>query len=352
MLEPIPNARVLVVDDDAGLLRLMGRTLEREGFAAATAASGEDALELLKEASFDLLLVDLRLSDMTGPELLERLAARGQALPFAVITGQGDERIAVELMKRGALDYLVKDAEFLDLMPTRVRRAVENLQQKKRLAESRQAVKHLQQQLLEISAREQRRIGQDLHDGLGQHLTGIELMSEALEQALARKKRPEAEQASKIARHVRDAIRQAKGLARGLSPVEVERHGLMSALNELCASTADACGAACTFDCPHPVLMEDNASATHLYRIAQEAVNNAVKHGRAKNIFVQLGRHAGSLRTLEIVNDGAPFAPDGSAGGMGLQIMRYRAATIGGRLEIVSSPGETLVRCTFKEEEA
>jgi signal transduction histidine kinase len=207
--------------------------------------------------------------------------------------------------------------------------------------------RRLETQLLHVSGREQRRIGQDLHDGLGQHLTGIELMSQVLEQSLARKKRPEAAQAAKIAQHVREAIRQTKSLARGLSPVDLEHNGLMSALQELCASTAEFSRIQCVFECPDPILVEDNTAATNLYRIAQEAVNNAVKHGRAKKIVVRLAGANGE-RVLSVANDGARMPTNVGTSGMGLQIMRHRAERMGGSLEIESPPdGGVVVRCKF-----
>jgi signal transduction histidine kinase len=208
----------------------------------------------------------------------------------------------------------------------------------------------LERQILEISGREQRRIGQDLHDGLGQHLTGIELLSQCLEQDLARSKRPEAAQAAKISRHVRDAVLQTKSLARGLSPVDVEQHGMMFALQELCRSTSEICRVKCRFECPKPIAITNNTIATHLYRIAQEAVNNAVKHGRAREIVVSLAEGKRDQYNLSIRDSGQGFTPGDEAkkSGMGLGIMRYRASVIGATLEIVSAAGEgTEVRCTL-----
>jgi signal transduction histidine kinase len=210
--------------------------------------------------------------------------------------------------------------------------------------------RRLEEQILEISGREQRRIGQDLHDGLGQHLTGIELMLQYLEQTLSSKKRPEAEQAAKISEYVRAAIRQTKNLARGLAPVELERNGLMAALKQLCASTAEICRIRCRFDCPEQIPVENNSVAIQLYRIAQEAVNNSVRHGRATEVLVRLARLPdGHRAVLEIQDNGGGFDPGRAQRGMGLEIMRYRASVINARLEIASRPGAgTRVECCFK----
>jgi two-component system, LuxR family, sensor kinase FixL len=217
------------------------------------------------------------------------------------------------------------------------------------------ARRRAEQQILEISGREQRRIGQDLHDGLGQHLTGIELLSQCLEQDLARAKRPEAAQAAKISKHVREAILQTKSLARGLSPVDLEQHGMMFALQELCRSTSELCRVKCRFECPKPIAIPDNTMATHLYRIAQEAVNNAVKHGRAAEITVTLAEAERDQLLLSIRDNGRGFTPgrEGKENGMGMGIMKYRAGVIGGALEVSSATDQgTQVRCIFPRPKA
>src|SRR3954470_23557350 len=118
------SARLFIVDDDAGLVRLMQKTLDREGFETASANSGKEAITWLTRNTADLMLLDLKLQDMEGKELVEHLKAAGRDIPFVIITGQGDERVAVEMMKRGALDYLVKDVQFIEFVPTVVRRAL------------------------------------------------------------------------------------------------------------------------------------------------------------------------------------------------------------------------------------
>src|SRR5690349_21312916 len=116
-MDPSAGGRqVLVADDDRGLLRLIEKALRREGLAPATVSSGAEALSWLQANRPDLLLLDLKLQDMEGAELVTRLSALNRCPPFIIITGQGDERVAVEMMKRGARDYLVKDANFLQFV--------------------------------------------------------------------------------------------------------------------------------------------------------------------------------------------------------------------------------------------
>jgi len=209
--------------------------------------------------------------------------------------------------------------------------------------------KRLEQEILEISGHEQRRIGQDLHDGLCQQLAGIELLSQVLEQKLAGKSAPEAARAAEIARHVRAAITHTRSLARGLSPVELEANGLMSALQELAANVEKMFKVGCRFQCEESVLLSDNAVATHVYRIAQEAINNAIKHGKAGNILISLKPVAGYIN-LSVMDDGAGFPKELKPGqGMGLRIMNYRADMIGGLLEVRRAMGKgTTVTCSFK----
>jgi PAS domain S-box-containing protein len=208
--------------------------------------------------------------------------------------------------------------------------------------------KHLEKALLEISAREQRRIGQDLHDGLGQHLTGIAFMAKVHEAKLAEKDNAEAEDAAKIVKLVNEAIHKTRELSRGLLPVVAESQGLMSALQMWAAEVEDIFGVSCRFQCEAPVLIHDDTMATHLYHIAQEAVNNAIKHGDPRRIAIELSSANGHGR-LVIRDDGKGF-PEGSASsqGMGLHIMNYRAGMIGGVLEIRPDPARgTIITCIF-----
>ena len=334
---------ILVVDDDRGLLRLIEKSLQREGYEVATAISGAEAMDWLSTRQPGLMLLDLKLEDIEGKELITRLEAAQRSVPFIIITGQGDERVAVEMMKRGALDYLVKDAQFPDFLPTVVRRALQQVERDRRLAESERERKNLERQILEVTERERRSIGQDLHDGLGQYLAGIELMLQALASELKTDRAP----LDKISAYLRESIRQSKALARGLSPVELQENGLMSALEELASNVSAMFRVKCAFHCPAPVLISDNVAATHLFRIAQEAVSNAIKHGRARKIEVELVEEKGKL-VLSIRDDGRGLQASPPQGrGMGLRIMKYRAETLGGSLSVANNNGKgAVVTCS------
>jgi PAS domain S-box-containing protein len=208
--------------------------------------------------------------------------------------------------------------------------------------------KNLEKAILDISAREQRRIGQDLHDGLGQHLTGIAFMAKVHEAKLAEQKRSESQDAAKIVKLVNEAIHKTRELARGLLPVVSDSQGLMSALQLWAAEVEDLFGVSCRFQCETPVLIHDDAMATHLYHIAQEAVNNAIKHGGPQNVLIRLSVEQGR-GTLLIKDDGKGIAENPvNTQGMGLHIMNYRAGVIGGTLEARRDITRgTIVTCTF-----
>jgi signal transduction histidine kinase len=206
----------------------------------------------------------------------------------------------------------------------------------------------LEKAILNISAREQRRIGQDLHDGLGQHLTGIAFMAKVHEARLAEKQLDETADAAKLVKLVNEAIHKTRELARGLLPVVSDEHGLMSALQLWAAEVEDIFNVPCRFQCDTPVLVQDDGIATNLYHIAQEAVHNAVKHGHPESILIRLTAEHGR-GTLLVKDDGSGFSLGREhSQGMGLHIMNYRAGMIGGTLEVRPDQRQgTRVTCTF-----
>lgn len=314
-----------------------------------TASSGDEAISWLAKNPADLMLLDLKLRDIGGKELVNHLAAVGRSVPFLIITGQGDERVAVEMMKRGALDYLVKDAQFIEFLPIVVCQALERLEKDKRLIAAQAALKESQEQLLVISEREQARFGAELHDGLGQQLTAIELRCQSLKGDLPTNRPDLQEQISEVCSFLRETIAQTRSLAHGLSPVNLGSGGLVEALAGLSARMSRDGKIKCVFNCPSAVSVADNFMASHLFRIAQESVNNAVKYSGADIIRMSLTQAAGVL-SLEIADNGRglPKAPS-SHQGIGLQIMKCRASIMGAELEVKSEAGKGVtINCTVK----
>jgi PAS domain S-box-containing protein len=205
----------------------------------------------------------------------------------------------------------------------------------------------LGREVLAIAEREQRQIGQELHDSVGQELTGLALMAQSLAERL-----PEAAAEKHIARRLvtqlDSAHRQIRELSRGLIPVHVESRGLAAALDELAARISAASGILVTAECPEWVELPDHATATQLFRIAQEAVSNALRHGRPRRIRLTLLSEGNALR-LRVQDDGAGIrGGPGLSDGLGIRIMQFRAGVIGGDLQInPSQGGGTLVSCTI-----
>jgi signal transduction histidine kinase len=208
----------------------------------------------------------------------------------------------------------------------------------------------LEQEIITISEREQERIGRDLHDEVCQYLAAIGFTASMLKQELENQSNALAKSAGDIATLLQDAAMRTRDLARGLSPVDRDEGGLESALEELASTTSRLAGISCTVICPESVPTTDNAQAIHLYRIAQEALSNALKHGRAKSVVIALEASDGTC-SLRVSDDGVGFNPlPGERKGMGLSIMRYRARMISGKLEIQpNSPLGTVVVCTIEK---
>jgi PAS domain S-box-containing protein len=208
--------------------------------------------------------------------------------------------------------------------------------------------KRLEREILEISNREQQRIGHDLHDGVCQQLAGIAYRVDILADQLQEKNFPEASEAGRIGGLVNEAITQTRSVARGLFPVHLEESGLVLALEDLAANATNLFKIKCDFAGNGPAPVLENGVAAHLYYIAQEAVLNAVKHGKAARVALSL-KHAGGHYELSVQDDGSGFEPgNGSSKGMGVRIMQYRARTIGATLDLKSAPGNgTRITCIF-----
>ena len=213
--------------------------------------------------------------------------------------------------------------------------------------------KRLEDQLLEISEREQHRIGRDLHDGLCQHLAGVGFMSKVLAQKLAAVAPAEAADAKAVANLIRQAIADARGIAAGLHPVKTEANSAMVALQGLADNLKSMFRVQCVFTCNPPVLIEDNNAATHLYRIAQEAVNNAIRHGKARHVWMTLAETDRHI-TLTVKDDGKGVPqPLPATRGIGIDIMNHRVRLIGGTLNICRAPeGGTILTCSFPKKTA
>ena len=208
--------------------------------------------------------------------------------------------------------------------------------------------KELEKLVIETSETERRTIGRDLHDTLGQKLTGLAFLIKGLARKLGDKLPEEVGAADQIVQLVNDSISQVRFLARGLDPMGLGEDRLADGLRELAANTSELFGIPCKFRCDDPVVPDEGAVATHLYHIAQEAVTNATRHAEAKSIAIALAHDARGLY-VSVEDDGVGIPSEAErAAGMGLRVMRYRADVIGGALSIERrSSGGTVVECVL-----
>ena len=186
-----------------------------------------------------------------------------------------------------------------------------------------------------------------MHDGICQYLAALSCSAASLKSDLEKHKlKTEARVADELAGFLRDAVVQTRNLARGLVPVQMDEAGLASALEELTVSAARLLGIRCVYESAGAPLIRDNGVAMHLYRIAQEAINNATKHGNATYVLVSLIED-GNATTLRIADDGTGISKTATeSDGMGLGLMQYRAHLVGGELHIEESPsGGTVISC-------
>jgi PAS domain S-box-containing protein len=207
--------------------------------------------------------------------------------------------------------------------------------------------KRLEREVVEVAARQQQRIGQDLHDSVAQELTALTLLASDLADTLRTDPAKAGQLLLRMDQGLRRSQQELRAVLRGLLPVAVDSEGLMAALADLVERTQQEGQVTCTFACPAPVAVTDNLTATHLYLIAQEAVHNAVKHGRPRNVRISLESNQYLVLRVRCDGIGMPTQP-GAHGGLGLQIMRNRAAIIGAKLTIEAAvPTGTVVTCVL-----
>ncbi len=284
---------------------------------------------------WDVIISDYRLPHFSGMAALKLMQERGLDLPFILVSGAIGEDLAVEAMKAGAHDYLLKGklARLAPAVKREIRDAEARRQRKRaeaalreseerfrllnqelesrvieRTCELRAAVnaleteiaerRRLEREVLEISELEKARVGQDLHDGLCQTLTGIGLIAKLLQHNLEDEKLSLATASAdtkRIVELIKEAMSEARSLAMGMYPVNIEEYGLANALERLAADMARRFQINCKFKYAKPVALADNHVATHVYRITQEAVSNACKHGEAELVVISLSASDGRI---------------------------------------------------------
>ena len=333
--------RFVILDDEESVRRMMASIL-KQAFPGCTITeiTDEQALDtLIEQEQFDCAITDYHSGWIDGLTVLRKIKTACPDCPVIMFTGSGSEELLIEAMHAGLDDYVLKS-------PPQDRRLVPAVQRALDRARETRQRKQAESEVIKTSARERQRIGQDLHDSLGQLLFGISLMAEDLENTIKQKIPEDLPAAGRLRRQIEAALGHAHQLVEGLCPVKLENGGLAAALRELAEHVCSLNHVSCRFQGPDGLTFNDTAAATHLYRIAQEAAANAVKHAHSKNILIKLGCDDGTL-SLSIEDDGTGMKTlDNGNECLGLAIMRYRAKAIGASLNISPRPaGGTTVTC-------
>lgn len=276
----------------------------------------------------------------------EYLDARNTILPSVIMLAGG----LITVLSTATLMLLSNRTHRIEKVVTERTRDLKHANEL--LSEAMHDRMRLEREILDISEREKQQLGHDLHDSLGQKLTGAVFLSRALSGHLGESSDETRTQVTRITEILKDSVAQVRRMARGLSPVELGHDGLSGALHRLAEETSSVYGISCLFhqtdEQPHPPAK----AAPHLYAIALESVNNAIKHGHAREVVIELSRTP-DQSLLIIEDDGAGFDSESKqTGGMGLRIMKYRATMIGGTLDISRRPiGGMKITCSFPNEE-
>lgn len=372
------SLRVLLVEDSPADAILLARTLKHGGFEASyeRVDTRDGMLQALQKQTWDLVLADHSMPNFSAPEALALVKQHGLDVPFIIVSGLIDEAIAVEAMRSGAHDYVMKD-RLARLVPVverelreaevrrarshyeaQLRRAHEELELRVaertadlmaanvKLENAIEERKRLENELLEIAENERRRIGFDLHDDLGQKLAGLSLMAKGLENRLAAERHPSAGEAQRIQSLINELVRHTHDLAHQFSSLDMQGDDLSDLLKALAGNVKQVFALPCSVMVKGAIPDLSSHTIIQLCKIAQEAISNAIKHGRTGKVAMALTRNEEAL-VLTIRNDGLPFSvPTGRKGRMGLRIMNFRANSIGASLKInaLGKKG-TLVTC-------
>ena len=350
---------VLLVEDDKIDRMAFERFAKKNDFPYnyMIAKSVFEARSLLEEMKFSAVIMDYNLGDGTAFDLFGYI----KHTPIIIVTGAGDQEIAVKAMKKGAYDYIIKDPEgnYLKMLPLTVENAINRWRNELELSQYRKNLeqvvalrtaelyremeerKHaeeslidLQKKMITISEKERQKIGQLLHDDLGQQLTGIKYMVTNLRHELEGDSCGDMKLVNEISEQVADAIERARGISKGMCPVLLENEGFLMAFEEMKMDIERVYGITCELKYDNGINIVQHDKAINIFYIARESVSNAIRHGDADKISINL-KEVDSILTMTIVNDYGKNRKIGNDNaGIGIEIMRYRAEAIGGKLLI------------------
>lgn len=378
-IDPARRAiRVLLVEDSEPDAFLLVRALDKGGFKVTSqrVASAEEMEAALRKQNWDVILADHSMPQFSAPDALRLMQEHGLDIPFIIVSGHIEEETAISAMRSGAHDYVMKgrlarlvpavERELREAGMRAARRRTElellraqeqlEIRVEERTADLRAAYdklervieerKRLEAEILEIAENERRRIGFDLHDDLGQKLAGVSLILKGTEAKLRHQQNPCADDVAKVHELITEITEHTHNLARQFSSLNMQGADLPSVLKELASNVRRMFDVSCTFSGRGTLPDVPQNTIAQIYKIVQEAVSNAIKHGKAQHVAIGLSVTPGNL-LVSVKNDGLPFNPPASnSKRMGLRIMDYRASTINAKLDVRAADKEgTLVTC-------
>jgi len=339
--------KILLIEDNPGDARLIKEYLsdvKNIAFDLKIADRLMDGTEILDNEFIDVVLLDLKLPDSEGLQSFDKIFDVAPTVPIIVLTGLNDETTAIQAVKMGAQDYLVKDKVEGDLLIRSIRYAIE----RKRAEEEHQ--KLLEQRIrslaiIEAQENERRRISRELHDGLGQLLSAAKLNTGMIEFMQGHDKEKASEIIKQIENIISKAIVEARRIAHDLRPTTLDDFGLLPALRILCQEFSKLTGVKVKFQVSQLLERIEPKVEIAIYRIIQESFNNISKYAEATEVSLDLYRQD-NMVYVKVKDNGKGFDVNAASrnkkmgSGFGLLNMRERAELIGGKVEIKSEPGE------------
>ncbi|MBZ0203442.1 MAG: response regulator [Ignavibacteria bacterium] len=339
--------KILLIEDNPGDARLIQEylsDLKNVDYSLEIADRLKKGIEILEDEFIDVVLLDLKLPDSEGLNGVEQIFSIAPSIPVIVLTGLNDETTAINAVKLGAQDYLVKDKVDSDLLVRSIKYAIE----RKRAEEDHQ--KLLEQRIrslsiIEAQENERRRISRELHDGLGQLLSAAKLNFGMIDFVNASNKEKTTDIVKQVDSIISKAIVEARRIAHDLRPTTLDDFGLIPALRILCQEFSKITGIKVKFQVSPSLERIDPKVEIAIYRIIQESFNNISKYAEATEVYLDLYRKESQV-FVRVKDNGKGFDTENitrskqAGGGFGLLNMKERAELIGGKVEIISSPGQ------------
>ena len=338
--------RLLIVEDDPSLQTYLRDLFQIKGFSVQTCTSAEEALRILQESYYPVVLTDLRLPGASGMSLLERLQHWNPPVAVLVVTAYGSMESVIEALRRGAYDYILKPFSS-GILLHRVTRALETVQlelerrrQQEEMASLLQVTRDLSSRIVYAVEEERRRISRELHDGVGQSLTIIKLTLRALEKKIPPGEAELLQEIQNLAAHVETTMEEVSRISRELNPSYIREVELPRALQLYLDTYAHKTGIQVHARIAPTLPSLGEEHQIPLYRIAQEALANVVKHARADRVEVVLAETPRGI-LLQVRDNGQGFSPQDERRrrGLGLIVMQERTSLLQGRFQLDSAPG-------------